>query len=659
MNSEAYTNLNGIIYVRSKALALEKIIPENTLNNAQYYKRKGWGIIVDPEDKRRRLIDFNCTALERYKPKIIAKFGDPNAKPEPTEPEFRWEDRTQKDIEIALARWNIVNNYRKVALMAKGKDSILKAKNAFIDSIKAGYLLQKEFAVINGKLSRPTLDRWDLDMRNGSNTMDDLFPKMRDKDEDITLTDAHRQVLRRCYLQKNAPKVAEAIRSACQIWQTTGIEIPSENKCRRYLVELAHNEAATCTLIRHGMKAMKDGLMPYIERDENSIEFLDVLVADGHVMNFQVLNPKTGKPARPTLIGWIDMRTRMILGWEMMLTENTMSVASSLRMACINAGKMCGIEGAILPRMIYLDNGSSFKNKFFNAESDLESQIGGLFERLKPYGLECVTYAIPYNARTKVIERAWGCMAEIERQMPTYVGINIESKPANLSRNEKMAKEAYNQYLSENGYTTLQQAYLIVSDWIEGYNDRAGSGKYLKGYSPMQLAAEQITAIDIEPRMLPGRQLDFLMMHTKISRLQRNGFNINGTWYYNAVKFAQVAKDETEYLIKYDILNPEKVLVFYEDGTLWCEAGRMIGQGVHAAVSLGSEADRLHLAAAMDEQNGIIKSVENAARAEMGMKPKGVRLNSLTHHEQPVLVEKIDDDYITTGDGRRIKLKMF
>lgn len=566
-------------------------------------------------------------------------------------------NRSKKDWEVAQARWNIVNAYRKVALAATG--SKVEAKQNFIDAICGGFLLQKDYETVGRKLSFKTVERWDLDMRKGKNTMDDLFPKLRESNSSSELTAIHQQILKRCYLQKNAPKISEAIRAAEKVWKATGMDVPIETKSRRFLVELEHNDAALCAMIRHGVKAMKDGLSPYIDRDPDSIEFLDVLVADGHVMNFQVLNPATGRPARPTLIGWIDMRTWMVLGWELMLTENTMSVASSLRQACINAGTICGVEGAVLPRVVYLDNGKSFKNKFFNAEIDLENQLGGLFERLKPFGMEDVTYAIPYNSRTKSIERMWGCMSEVERQVPTYVGTSIDNKPANLHRNEKLAKAAYEAYLSTNGYPTLEQAYLIVSDWIEEYNSRQSGGKYLNGRSPMQLVSTQIQSIDFEPRILPGRQLDFLMMHSKVSRLGRNGFNVNGVWYYNP-KFIHIAKDSTEYLVKYDIIRPEKIHVYYEDGTFWCDAGKMIGQGVHAMAKLGSDADRQHLADAMDEQNNLIKAVENRARAEMGMPMKGTRtVKSLPEHELVSIEVGVGSDLITTSDGRKIKLKMF
>ena len=608
--------------------------------------------VADTSDARVKWFNFN-ELKPKYQQMITNTLGK-NSNPEPVEPEPI--NRSKKDWELAQAKWNIVNNYRKAAISSTG--SKVKAKQDFIDAVCAGYLLQKEYETVGRKLSFKTVERWDLTMREGRNNMDDLFPKLRESSTEIELTAIHKEVLKRCYLQKNAPKIAEAIRSAEKIWRATNMDVPKEPKCRRFLVELEHNDAALCAMIRHGLKAMKDGLSPYIDRDPESIEFLDVLVADGHVMNFQVINPATGRLARPTLIGWIDMRTWMVMGWELMLTENTMSVASSLRQACINAGLICGVDGAVLPRVVYLDNGKSFKNKFFNAEIDLENQLGGLFERLKPYGLEDVTYAIPYNSRTKSIERMWGCMGEVERQVPAYCGTNINTKPANMHRNEKLAKAAYNAYLTTNGHLTLEQGYLIVSDWIMDYNKRQSQGKYLNGSSPLQLVTRQIQVIDFEPRILPGRQLDFMMMHTKVARLQRNGFNVNGVWYYNP-KFIHIAKDATEYLVKYDILRPEKVLIYNEDGTFFCDAGKLIGQGVHAMAKLGSEADRNHLAAAMDEQNGLIKDVENKARAEMGMKPRVAREQKALPEPELVLVEKNDDNWITTGDGRRIQLRYF
>ena len=71
---------------------------------------------------------------------------------------------------------------------------------------------------------------------------------------------------------------------------------------KRYAENFRNNNYAEWILRREGMKAYHDKVEPYIERDISKIEVGDVLVADGHVLNFQVINPFTGKATRATLV---------------------------------------------------------------------------------------------------------------------------------------------------------------------------------------------------------------------------------------------------------------------------------------------------------------------------------------------------------------------
>ncbi len=661
MNSkEAYLNHNGTLYVRSKAIVLKGIISESTLNNAQYYKRKGWNIIVDPEDKRRRLIEYDCLALKKYHQKITVEFGDPYTKTK--EPILPLDAYSKKEIELAMARYNLVRQYRLVAETATG--SKVEAKKEWVNLISLGLMLEKEFETIGGKISFKTMERWDKQMRDGSNTMDDLLPKKREVKVGNELEKHHKDTLKSLYCGQNQLKVSECIRLARKQWSLQGLPMVSEVRCRRYLTDWAHQNASMATFLRKGIKSMRDECLPYIERDENSLQFMDVLVADGHVLNFQIVNPLTGKLCRPTLIAWADMATRMPVGYEIMYTENTRSVLSAFRNACLNAARICGVEGGILPRAVYMDNGKSFKNKFFTAEADLENDLGGLFERLRPFGLEHIAFAKPYNARAKVIERVFKDFAEIERQLPTYIGTDIANKPASHKRNEVWHREQYQKYLDNHGKITLQGSYSIMKNWIEEYNERPSEGKYLKGKSPLQAAYIQIPELNLEQRTLAAEQFDYMLMHTKVSRLTRNGFNVGGVWYYNAAKFANIAKDDTEYIVKYDVLNPEQILVFHEDGTLWCKAGQWIGQNVHGMAALGSEADREKLQQANRAMSAIEREVLKAAKSgNLGL---GETLELPEHametlpEPKKALAEKTsDDDFVTTQDGRKIKLKYF
>ena len=82
--------------------------------------------------------------------------------------------------------------------------------------------------------------------------------------------------------------------------------LPSNITFKRFAEHFRRNHYAEWVLRREGMKAYHDKVEPYIERDISKIEVGDVLIADGHVLNFQVINPFTGKPTRATLVGFLD-----------------------------------------------------------------------------------------------------------------------------------------------------------------------------------------------------------------------------------------------------------------------------------------------------------------------------------------------------------------
>ena len=58
-------------------------------------------------------------------------------------------------------------------------------------------------------------------------------------------------------------------------------------------------------MARDGEKALSDKVEPYIKRDASLLEVGDILVADGHVLNFNVINPFTGKPYKGN-ISWLS-----------------------------------------------------------------------------------------------------------------------------------------------------------------------------------------------------------------------------------------------------------------------------------------------------------------------------------------------------------------
>ena len=106
----------------------------------------------------------------------------------------------------------------------------------------------------------------------------------------------------------------KAIKLTKEILSRKGYEeLPCDLTFKRYAENFRNNNYAEWILRREGMKAYHDKVEPYIERDISKIDVGDVLVADGHVLNFQVINPFTGKPTRAALVGFLDWKSTALV----------------------------------------------------------------------------------------------------------------------------------------------------------------------------------------------------------------------------------------------------------------------------------------------------------------------------------------------------------
>lgn len=562
-----------------------------------------------------------------YQDKIRLVLGDPREVLGMTrkgEPILPLGALTDKEFQMCQARYDIVLSYRDYAERNRETSKgVMNAKKEFIDLVNSRMLCEKSFEVV-GSVSFATLERWDKRLRDNDDMMNALAPERKKSNAVATTLTADQQdillkLLKNHYCTPVQPTLADTLRMVDVFFKAIGQEIPAESKCRRFMLNWIEANGAVVEACRRGVKAMKDKFMPYVDRDPESIKFMDVFVADGHVMNFQVeytVPDKAGreipKIGRPTLVGWQDMKTGAIMGFELMMTENTMCVASSFRLACMNAARLCGSQNAAaLPKMVYLDNGKAFKNKFFNEDVSLKNSVGGLFEQLKPYGFEGVQYALPYNAQTKTIERSWQNFLEVEKQAVCYVGDSISNKPAYLMRNETWHRDALQDDVNQKGMLTLQGAYAMIARWVAEYNNRIGNGKYLNGNSPVGLAQLQLPELDMSKRIVAAEELNYMIMQRRTCTIKRNGVKINGVWYYNMREMAMLPKGEIDVVVKYDMFNTDKVYVFRTDGSFWCEAGYFIGNKVHAMYKLGSEEEQATAKTAI----GTIQRIINTSSA--------------------------------------------
>ena len=463
---------------------------------------------------------------------------------------------TDKARQTANHRMNIV----KAALEHRNKYPRIKEADAeFLDLYNSGLYLPKAYEFL-GSISIGTLRRYIQAYKKTGNA-ESLIPqyKITKQGEYNGILDENmKNVLLALLLHQNKFGYNTAIRLAKQVLIKKGYDedaLPSNITFKRFAEHFRKNNYAEWVLRREGMKAYHDKVEPYIERDISKIEVGDVLIADGHVLNFQVINPFTGKPTRATLVGFLDWKSTALVGYEIMMTENTQCIASALRNAIINLG--------VIPKVVYQDNGKAFKAKYFQSCDFDEGIFNGVYANL---GIHSV-FAKPYNARVKVIERFFlDFQEEFEKLMPSYIGTSIENRPAWMNRNEKLHLQLHN-HQTKGNIPTVQDVIKYINAWLEYRNKKTCPNDRSRS---IQEVLNSVRKQDINKSAL-----DHLMMKTEARTINKHGITFLGMHYRSDVILG--LRDKV--YVRYSLFDLSKVYVYSIKGEFLCVAHRV--QKVH------------------------------------------------------------------------------
>ena len=405
-----------------------------------------------------------------------------------------------------------------------------------------------------GHVSRRTYFRWKSAFSEGD--VKNLIPQTGRKSTSKITDDEIKAVLK-YFLHDNRLDIAESIYRAKEELRKNDIESPSSpDILRRFVNRVRRERADLCIYYREGKKAADDKVFPYLERDWRALEVGDVIVGDGHTLNFEVINPYTGKPCRPVVVFFWDWRSSYVLGWELMLSESIQCITSALRNSIICLGKK--------PQCVYIDNGKAFKAKVFTSDINLtDTEILGMFKRLE---IEA-HFALPYNARSKPIERIFRIFnGQLERLVPSYVGPSIADKPAWMKPNEKFARSMHNPHVP-----TIEETNNLILGWRDRYGDtptRARDG----------LRPKDIFDLGKGPGVNLS-ELDLLMMSREIRKVHRNGISWLGRHWYSE---ALCGLNDTV-VIRYSYADLSQIYVYYKNEFL-CVARPI--QKVHPMASM-------------------------------------------------------------------------
>lgn len=490
----------------------------------------------------------------------------------------------EKSKKIALARLDLLYQWKE---FRRKSDNKLQADYDFVNlhNTSNSHLFE-----VLGKISRGTLHRW-KNILNGTEDYTKLIPqyKYAKVDEYRTcLTDEEIKIFMGLLLHPNRLCIGKAIALTKYKLKEQGQSyIPADITFRKYANWFKKNNYDKWVLARDGEKALSDKVEPYIKRDASLLEVGDILVADGHNLAFNVINPFTGKPTRATLVGFLDWKSTALVGYEIMLEENTQCIASALRNSIINLD--------MIPKIVYQDNGRAFRAKYFNDDRGF-SELGfnGLYSKL---GIETV-FARPYNARAKVIERFFKEFQEgFEKLLPSYVGSSIQNKPAYLMRNERLHKSWHNEYIP-----TIEETIKMIDIWLS-----------FKNSQPCPNAPDKTIAGVLESRKQQNvdiNLLDDLMLATEVKTIQRNGIRFLNCDYFDERLYGF----KNRVLIKYNLFDLTSIKVYTTKGEYLCTAERVTETHPMAKL-LGTVTDFEDYKQKIVKQRKLHKKTINAVKA--------------------------------------------
>lgn len=344
------------------------------------------------------------------------------------------------------------------------------------------------------------------------------------------------------YLQQTKPSIESCFRDVQMEANRNGDVIPGIKAFRNYVRNM---DKAMCIRAREGQKAFDDKCMPYIERDYSLLHPNQFWVSDHHLWDIFVRVPdnKGGwKLERPWGSYWMDMRTRKIMS-SIIRTESPNSdvVLCSFGL---------GVEHFGIPNGVRLDNGKDYKARdMFYPEGHYivsEDDERKIFRSLASNLQIDVTYAIPYNAKAKPIERVFNTFEEqLGKKYPSYAGSNAKQRPEDLKELDIMDVITLEEFIEHhNRYV------------YEIYNNAKHSGDAMGGKSPNQAYAD----IPFTIRRASKEVLYFSLMRVKGQRtVQRNGITFKGIHFYNDNCINYIGQKVTA---RYDPTKPEILYVF-------------------------------------------------------------------------------------------------
>jgi putative transposase len=305
--------------------------------------------------------------------------------------------------------------------------------------------------------------------------------------------------------------------------------------------------------------------LPFRRRGTDGRKPLEICLVDGHSFKAKVRHPEHGAPFTPEVTLVIDAATRLVCGWSVSLSENTIAVGDAMRHAVGNVGVFA---------IVYTDNGPGEKAKAFDCPVD------GILKRL---GSTHKTGRPGHPQGHGLIERSWRThMINVARKFPTFMGSDVDSGTyrkvkAELDKEQRALRRA-----RESGEViplspkcpSWKQFMDAVDEGIAEYNTKHRHRKLPKREDGKHMTPAEAWAALFDPEQhhtLTPMELRMTFMPSVLRKADRGEVvHLNQHYYSEVLMDRRVAGKKVS--VRFDIHDPNYVMVYTTTGEFVCEA---------------------------------------------------------------------------------------
>lgn len=320
-------------------------------------------------------------------------------------------------------------------------------------------------------------------------------------EREAPFSESARQYILTQWGTQNRPKLAAVYRRAKDESAKHGWDLPSYATVARWINTL---DAATVQLLRYGPRAVEE-LYPPQQRDRAAQALHEVWCVDGHKADLFVRDPATNTIFRPVIVGFMDERSRVLVGYAIADTETGLLT----RNAFMDAVK----KTRTLPEYVRPDNGRAFAGKFMSGGIKnryrgkvKEEELTGIWTALQ---IE-VIWAQPYSGRSKLIESFWRVIAENVCKRPEFAGAYTGNKP-----------DARPEEWDKSKAVDLAVFEAAIQEELVRYHGNVHRGDGMDGRSPMAVYAELLAHTPQRPAPT-SEQMRMLMLCAQAIKLDKH-----------------------------------------------------------------------------------------------------------------------------------------